>query len=296
MKPREFDALLKTALREDGAASDLTSRRVLPNRAMARARIVARANGVLAGGEVAARVFRVLNPSLRCRVRRRDGVPVRRGQVLLTVEGRAASILAAERTALNLLGHLSGIATLTAAYVRRAQGTRVKIFDTRKTLPGLRVLQKYAVHAGGGCSHRASLRDAVLIKTNHLRVLEGRELGIRNVEFGMVIQRAIKQAKGRRPRNFVEVEVRNLKECQAALAARPDAILLDNWRLKHIRRAVWLRNSAFRIPHSALLLEVSGGVTLANIRAIARTGVERISVGRLTHSAPALDVALEVIG
>ena len=286
--------LINAALREDAARRDLTSQRVTPPGLRVRARIIAKAPGILAGGAVAMRSFQTLNRSLRCVLKRQDGSRVKRGDTILTVEGRARSIFAAERTALNFLGHLCGIATLTHRYVERIRGTRARIFDTRKTLPGLRALEKYAVRAGGGRNHRADLAEAVLIKTNHLRALH-RKFGMRNSEFGMVIRDAVAKAKKKAPRRFVEVEVTSLKEFRAAAQARPDAILLDNWRLKDIRNAVRLKNSAFPIPHSALRLEVSGGVTLANVRAIAKTGVDRISIGRLTHSAPALDVSLQVL-
>jgi nicotinate-nucleotide pyrophosphorylase (carboxylating) len=285
--------LLNAALREDAVWRDITSRSVLPSNTRVRARIIAKASGILAGGPVAAWVFQAYDRSLRCALKRQDGSRVKRGSTILTVEGRARSIFAAERTALNFLGHLSGIATLTRRYVERVRGTRAKIFDTRKTLPGLRALEKYAVRVGGGHSHRADLAEAILIKTNHLRALR-RKFGIRNSEFGMVILEAVAKAKRKSPKRFVEIEVTNLAEFRAALQAKPDAVLLDNWPLTKIRQAVILKNSAFTIPHSALRLEVSGGVTLENVRAIAKTGVDRISVGRLTHSAPALNVSLPV--
>ena len=286
--------LIKEALREDAPRRDITSRSVLPPGTRVRARVIAKAPGVLAGAQVAAWTFQTLDPAIHCVLKRHDGSRVTRGQTIVMVEGRACSVFAAERTALNFLGHLCGIATLTRRYVERVQGTRARIFDTRKTLPGLRALEKYAVRAGGGQNHRADLAEAILIKTNHLRALH-RKFGMRNSEFGMVIREAVAKAKKKAPRRFVEVEVTSLKEFRAAAQARPDAILLDNWRLKDIRNAVRLKNSAFPIPHSALRLEVSGGVTLANVRAIAKTGVDRISIGRLTHSAPALDVSLQVL-
>jgi nicotinate-nucleotide pyrophosphorylase (carboxylating) len=167
--------IIALALREDTAWRDATSRAVIPHTTRVRARIVAKASGILAGGPVAAWTFQTVDPSLRCVLKRRDGSRIGRGQTILTVEGPARSIFAAERTALNLLGHLSGIATLTAAFVARVRGTQAQIFDTRKTLPGLRTLEKYAVRAGGGHSHRASLAEAILIKTNHLRALRSGE-------------------------------------------------------------------------------------------------------------------------
>jgi nicotinate-nucleotide pyrophosphorylase (carboxylating) len=285
--------LIRRALAEDRARQDVTSQRLVPAQARCRARIVARESGVLAGGPMLRWTFQALDRRLRCTLKAREGASLRRGQIIAMAEGPARSILAAERTALNLLGHLSGIATLTDAFVHRARGTRAQILDTRKTLPGLRALEKYAVRAGGGASHRSDLSEAALIKTNHLRLLR------RAVRGGAAAIRRAVQAARRGARTFVQVEVRNLAEFRAALAAGPDAILLDNWSLEAIRTAGALRRSR-AMPRGRRspvrpLLEVSGGVHLRNVGVIARTGVERISIGRLTHSAPALDVALEVI-
>ena len=270
--------LIKRALVEDAAGRDITSRAVLPPEARIRAAIIAKQRGVAAGVKMAALTFTTLDPSLRCALKRRDGAALANGQTILTVEGRARSIFAAERTAVNFLGHLSGIATLTRRYVERVRGTRAKIFDTRKTLPGLRHLEKCAVASGGGVNHRSDLADAILIKTNHLRACRQ--------PIAKMIARAKHAAKGK----FLEIEVRNLRELDAALAERPDAILLDNWPVGRLREAVRLRGRRRHIH-----LEVSGSVTLANVRAIARTGVDRISIGRLTHSAPSLDVSLRVL-
>ena len=274
-------SLIRRALAEDAAGRDITSRAILPANARIRAKIIAKQPGILAGGPLAAWTFQTLDRSLRCRLARRDGAHLSRGQAILTVEGRARSIFAAERTALNFLGHLSGIATLTRRFVERVP-RRVKILDTRKTLPGLRALEKYAVRIGGGDNHRWDLEDAVLIKTNHLKAL-GRS---RAAAIEQAIRRARWHARGKR----VEVEVTNRAEFEAALLARPDAILLDNWPVARLREAVRLRGR-----RRSLRLEASGGVTLANIRAVGRSGVDDISIGRLTHSAPALDVSLKVI-
>ena len=287
---KPVEALVRLALLEDRAADDITSRSVLHAATQVSARIIARAPGVLAGGHLAASVFRAVDHALRCQLLAREGARLRPGQPVLTMRGRAQAIFAAERTALNFLGHLSGIATLTAAYVRAVQGTRAAILDTRKTLPGLRLLEKYAVRMGGGHNHRPNLAEAILIKTNHLKVL-GQETG----DGRRAIQRAIKQAKRRFPSRFVEVEVTTLNQFQTALAAKPHAILLDNMSLRDVRRAVHLSHVSPPMSHMRRpLLEVSGGITLANVRAYARAGVDRIAIGRLTHSAPALDFALRV--
>ncbi|MBI2885385.1 MAG: carboxylating nicotinate-nucleotide diphosphorylase [Candidatus Omnitrophica bacterium] len=276
------NALIRQALEEDRAAQDLTSRLLLPPSQHVEGVILAKQPGIVAGVQVCRDTFLTLNRRIRCAVTRRDGQPVRAGQTILSVRGPARAIFAAERTALNFLGHLSGIATLTARFVQRVTPHRVAILDTRKTIPGLRDAEKSAVRSGGGHSHRLHLADAILIKTNHLKAL-----GKPRSE---AIWAAVARAKRARPSRDVIVEAANLAEFRAALAMRPDVILLDNWTAPVMRQAVRLRNAIGRRP----LLEASGGVTLANIRAIAATGVERISIGRLTHSAPALDVSLRI--
>jgi len=292
--------LVRAALAEDAARRDSTSAAVINPAQHARAVIRAKAPGIIAGAQVACWVFEALEPSLRCTIRRRDGQTVAPGQTILTVAGSARSILAAERTALNFLGHLSGIATLTRQFVKRVYSYPVKIMDTRKTLPGLRRLEKYAVRIGGGHNHRMGLHDAVLIKTNHLKAMGHGACPPRLANHqggrGQTIQEALQATKQQRPRKLVEVEVMNLREFRAALKAKPDSIMLDNWSLADIRKAVRLRNTMAHGPWPmSPLLEASGGVTLSNVRALAKTGVDRISIGRLTHSAPALDVALEVL-
>ena len=286
LTPKGVRPLIRQALREDRASQDVTSRTVLPADWRIRARVVSRASGVAAGVKMAALTFTTLDPSVRCRLHVRSGAALSPGKTILTVEGRARSIFAAERTALNFLSHLSGIATLTATFVRRVRGTRARILDTRKTLPGLRALEKYAVRAGGGSSHRGDLVEAVLIKTNHLLAYSGQW----TTTDSQAIRAAIKLARKKVRRKFVEIEVTNFREFQAALEARPDAILLDNWTTAGIRKAVRYARRCSRRPQ----LEASGGVTLKNVRAIAKTGVDRISIGQLTHSAPSLDVSLKV--
>ena len=294
MRPmrRPTQPIINAALREDlAAAGDLTSRALIPPTLRVRAVVRANSPGLVAGTRIAQQVFAAVDPRIRCRISRRDGQAVAPGQVILRVEGPARSILAAERTALNFLGHLSGIATLTNQFVRRARPARAAIMDTRKTLPGLRVLEKYAVRVGGGKNHRLGLSDAVLIKTNHLLAYSGQRIADRKKKT-QVIGELVQGARRRYPKKMVEIEVTNLTEFEAALDAKPDVVMLDNWPLAAIYKAV---RYATRYPLSARpLLEVSGGVTLQNVRAIARTGVDRISIGRLTHSAPALDVSLHI--
>jgi nicotinate-nucleotide pyrophosphorylase (carboxylating) len=264
--------LIDRALAEDIGAGDLTSAAVVPQGARARARIEQRAAGVPAGLEVAAAVFRRLDPGVRWEARAADG-DWREPGVLAEITGDAAAILRGERVALNFLGRLSGIATLTARYVRAVEGTGARILDTRKTTPGMRALEKEAVRAGGGVNHRAGLHDAILVKENHAEFAGG---------VGEAARRALAEAPAGVP---VEVECATLADVAEALQAGVRRLLLDNMPPDELRRAVELVDGRAE-------LEASGGITLDNVRAIAQTGVDFISVGALTHSAPALDVSL----
>jgi nicotinate-nucleotide pyrophosphorylase (carboxylating) len=264
--------LIDRALAEDLGDGDLTTAAVVPPGARARARIEQKASGVPAGLRMAEKVFERVDPDLRWHAHAREG-EWREGGLLAEVAGSAASILAAERTALNFLGRLSGIATLTARYVRAVEGTGTRILDTRKTTPGLRVLEKEAVRAGGGVSHRSGLDGAILVKENHAALAGG---------VGVAAERALAAAP---PGVMVEVECATLAEVEEALVAGVPRLLLDNMSPDELRRAVEL--TAGRAE-----LEASGGIGLETIRAVAETGVEFVSVGALTHSAPALDVSL----
>jgi len=270
-------SLVERALAEDLGAGDVTSEATVPADARARARIVQKEAGVAFGFELVGEAFR------RCGVEDvdnlvvegqwRDGVPA---EVVLA-SGPARGVLAAERTALNFLGHLSGIATLTARYVEAVAGTGARILDTRKTTPGLRELEKAAVAAGGGVNHRIGLYDAILIKENHIALAGS-------------VAKAIYGARGAQPELPVEIECRDVEEAAYALGAGADRLLLDNMTPEELREAVALRD-AERGPDGPPL-EASGGITLENVAAVAATGVEFISVGALTHSAPALDFSL----
>lgn len=265
--------LVSRALAEDfGALGDLTSVATIPPDAVARAVVVARAPGVLAGRAAASEVFRQVDPTVEVTWRVDDGDGLDAGQVIAGLRGRLRSILGAERTALNLLQHASGVATLTRRYVDAAAG-RSRIRDTRKTLPGLRALEKAAVRAGGGSNHRENLSDAVLIKDNHLAYLD--------------LISAVGQAKDRWPGRVVEVECDTLEQVVEAVDADADLVLLDNMTPDEVARAKTLVGTS--VP-----LEVSGGVTLETVAAYAATGVDYISVGAITHSAPALDIALDI--
>jgi nicotinate-nucleotide pyrophosphorylase (carboxylating) len=266
--------LIERALREDVGSGDLTTAAVVPAEARALARVEQRAPGVLAGLEVAGAVFAQVDEELAWRPLAAEGEWREPGTVA-EVEGAAASILTAERVALNFLGRLSGVATLTARYVAAVEGTSVRILDTRKTTPGMRALEKQAVALGGGLNHRAGLYDAVLVKENHIAAAGG---------VGEAARRALAGAPAGTP---LEVECATLGEVEEALEAGVQRLLLDNMGTEELRHAVAL--VAGRAE-----LEASGGVTLENVREVAETGVDFISVGALTHSAPALDVSLEL--
>ena len=269
---------IRAFLREDIGRGDLTTDAVIPADAVGRARIEAREPAVIAGLDVARECFELVgNHSLEWDAKVADGASVGGGDVLAVMEGPLRTILTAERTALNLLGHLSGIATVTADLVDRVAGTGARIVDTRKTTPGLRMLEKYAVRAGGGANHRFGLDDAVLIKDNHIAAAGG--VGIAVNKAKAAVAHTVK----------VEVEVEDLAGLDEALEAGADSVLLDNMSVEEVRDAV--ERAGDRV-----LLEVSGGIDAATVRAYAETGVDVISVGAITHSAPTIDVALEVEG
>jgi len=259
-------------LAEDLGSGDLTTEAVVADGAQARARIEQRAPGVVSGLGVAQTVFERVDPSLAFEALAPEG-QWREPGMLAEISGLAASILAAERVALNFLGRLSGVATLTARYVQAVEGTGARILDTRKTTPGLRELEKAAVRAGAGASHRSGLYDAILVKENHAALAGG-------------VGEATRLALERAPAGvMVEVECATLGEVEAAVAAGVSRVLLDNMGVEKLRRAVELADGRAE-------LEASGGITLDSVRAVAETGVDYISVGALTHSAPALDVSL----
>ncbi|MCX7817601.1 MAG: carboxylating nicotinate-nucleotide diphosphorylase [Kiritimatiellae bacterium] len=277
---REAATLLRAAIREDVGRGDVTSRALVPAGAVARAVIVARRPCVLAGLPLAAEVFRRLDRRIRCESDHRDGETLRAGAAALHVEGPARALLAGERIALNFLQRLSGIATLTREFVRRVGSTGVTILDTRKTTPGWRRLEKYAVRCGGGENHRMGLYDRVLIKDNHRKLWAGTS--------ARPLADAIRAARRRCGGRLIEIEVDTERELLDALEGRPDWILLDNMSLARLRRCV-------RLVRGRARLEASGGVSLHNVRAIAATGVDAISVGALTHSAPAADFGMDFL-
>jgi len=268
--------LVRAALAEDlGRASDLTTDAIVPAEQEAAGRLVARAAGRVCGLEVAAAAFRELDPEAEVDLRLGDGTDVEAGTTLAVVRGAARALLTGERVALNFLGHLSGIATATRELVRLVEGTGARVADTRKTTPGLRALEKYAVRVGGGSNHRFGLDDAVLVKDNHLALAGGVAAAVERVRAS--VGHLVK----------VEVEVDTLEQLDEALAAGVDAVLLDNMTLETLAEAV--RRVAGRA-----VTEASGGVTAETLPAVAASGVDLVSVGWITHSAPSLDVAFDL--
>ena len=275
--------LVDWGLAEDlDLAGDLTSQAIIPPSLPGQAALVVRAPGILAGLPAVALVCQAVDPKLTCLPTTVDGARVASGTVLAELTGPMSSILIAERLALNFLQHLSGIATMTGRFVDAVAGLKVDLLDTRKTLPGWRLLAKYAVRCGGGHNHRLGLCDGILIKDNHIAALRQRSLA----EIIVTAQ----QFEG--GRHAVEVEVADLNQFDLALAAGAEIILLDNMSLAAMAEATARRNRLCT-PDHWVLLEASGGIHLGNVRAVAETGVDRISIGALTHSAPALDIALD---
>ncbi len=281
LDPALLRRLAEAALAEDRADRDVTTLALVPPEQAGRSVIIAKAEGVLAGLPLAAAVFAAVDGSLVWRLHTEDGRPVAPNDRVASVDGPLASILRGERAALNYLTHLSGVATAATAVVRALAGTGCRLRDTRKTIPGLRAMEKYAVRTGGGTNHRLDLADGVLIKDNHLAALRARGLGVAD---------AVRLAREANPGMRIEIEVTTVEEARQALAAGADELLLDNMPLEMMREVVAL--AATCDPRPAL--EASGGITLENARAVAETGVDYISMGAITHSAPALDLSLEV--
>jgi nicotinate-nucleotide pyrophosphorylase (carboxylating) len=271
--------LANSALKEDQAWQDVTTAALVPPEQKGRGVIIAREKGVLAGLPMAEAVFKAVDPSLQWRPLAAEGSRLSPGQEVVRIEGHLAAILQGERVALNYLTHLSGVATATARLVAAIAGLPVGIRDTRKTTPGLRTLEKYAVRVGGGQSHRLTLADAVLIKDNHLAALRARGLGIAE---------AVRLARQEAPAGMrVQIEVTTVDEARQALEAGAGELLLDNMPPEDMRRVV-------EMTRGQAILEASGGINLENVRRVAETGVDYISVGAITHSAGALDMSLQV--
>jgi nicotinate-nucleotide pyrophosphorylase (carboxylating) len=275
LRQTQLHELVRSALEEDGAFNDLTTIATVVSDRRSRATLVARTNGVICGVPLALEAFRALDPKVSIRVEHEDGARITSGEPVLFVTGHARGLLSAERVALNFMQRLSAIATLTAEYVDAVRGTQAKILDTRKTTPGWRALEKYAVRAGGGTNHRMDLSTGVLIKDNHLAALDGD------------VVKAVTRARELAPKGVkIEVECDRLEQVVRAVDAGADIVLLDNMSIAEMSECV-------RVAGGRAILEASGGVTMATIRAIAETGVDWISVGALTHSAPSMDLALD---
>ena len=274
-----LEDLVERALDEDLAGGDITTDPLIPPHTKGKASFMIKAPGILAGIDIARLVFMKVDPFLKFSILIQDGSKVKPGDIVATVEGDVPGILKGERTALNFLQHLSGIATLTSLFVEAVKGLPVKILDTRKTVPGLRILGKYAVSMGGGRNHRLNLGDMVLIKDNHIAILRRQGLSIGNI---------VRQARNKTPQDIkIEIETTSPADALEAADAGADVVMLDNMSLDQMRQAVSLIN------HKAIV-EASGGVNLNTIRAIAETGVDWISVGALTHSAVALDISMKL--
>lgn len=276
LSPAAWRALLRDALREDlGRAGDVTTRFFVPAKTRLSVRVVSREPGVVCGLGIAAAAFKACDPRARVTLLARDGARVRPGQAVMAVRG-GRGLLTAERTALNFLQRMSGVATLTRLFVDRVKGTRARILDTRKTLPGWRALDKYAVACGGGLNHRRGLFDAAMVKDNHYA--------------GGGLEAGVARLRRAHPRLPLIIECDSPAQVTRALSLRPDVLLLDNLRGPRLRREIRrIRALAPRVK-----IEVSGGVGLSEVRALAKLGPDRISIGRLTHSAPALDLGLDL--
>jgi nicotinate-nucleotide pyrophosphorylase (carboxylating) len=281
----KLQQLIMNSLKEDIGEGDITTTLVFEKDAEVIVNVVAREDCIVAGVELSKWIFQALYEKVSFTPLFQDGDEIKKNKKIFSVKGSLKNILAGERVVLNFLGHLSGVATLTAQFVEKVKGTKAKIFDTRKTMPGLRELEKYAVKEGGGYNHRMGLWDGVLVKDSHLESLM---LQVKGSKL-LAIDEAIKGIRAKGFKN-IEVEVDNLEEFKEALDTGADIILLDNMSIEDIKKAVKIRNT----KANSVILEVSGGITLENVRDVAKTGVERISIGCLTHSAPSIDFSMEI--
>ena len=279
----QLTRMIEIALREDIGVGDITSNAIIPENRIGKGVFLAKANGVLAGMEVAETVFRLVDDSIRMRSKISDGTPVLRGMQIASVDGSLRSILTAERVALNFLQRMSGIATMTSSFVKLVEGTNARIADTRKTAPGLRAFDKWAVRLGGGQNHRFGLDDMILIKDNHIAAAGSIEEAVRLVLLSLPLERTIK----------IEVECQSLQQVSEAVQCEGiDVIMLDNFQLDDMATAV----RVIRVQKPSAQIEGSGNVNERTVRDIAETGVDLISIGALTHSVKALDISLEVTG
>jgi len=281
---RKVEEIVRMALKEDVGPKDVTTSVVVPKELSIKAHIISKAEGVICGLPVCEKVFNVLDENTRFKPQLEEGSVIHEGKAIAYLEGNAAHILTGERVALNFLSHLSGIATKTRSFVNKVGSLSTKILDTRKTTPGMRYLEKYAVSVGGGYNHRTGLWDQVLIKDNHIVI---RDLA----SHGKKLESLIKDTRSKIQKNIkIEIEVDSFKDFEAALRGRPDIVMLDNMTLEDAKKAVKIRNKIGKYP----LIEVSGNITLKNVADYAACGVDRISIGSLTHSVNSVDISLEV--
>ncbi len=285
---KHIQSVVKSALREDSCQRDITTAFAIPSKLKGKGVIVAQEKGILSGVEVAKAVFKQLNEGIVFKTLKKDGTAFKKGDEIALIQGSLQTILAGERVALNFLSLLSGVTTLTKKFVEKVKGTRVEIKDTRKTIPNLRILEKYAVGVGGGYNHRTSLSDGIIVKDNHLKaagyIRRGR---LDRKRFGSLVA-ALKKKSSLK----FEVEVESLGELKEVLKYKPDIIMLDNFSVKNLKSAVSLRNKYY--PKTKL--EASGGVNLKNVRAVAGSGVDHISIGMITDSPEVIDFSLDVLG
>lgn len=287
---KKVNEIVKAALKEDIGPIDVTTTSLIQKATSARADIVAGEDGVACGLKVSEAVFEFLDPDVKFRPEVKDGDPIYADKVICYIEGPARAILTGERTALNFLARLSGVATATRAFAKKCEPYGVKVMDTRKTTPGLRYLEKYAVKAGGGYNHRMGLWDQVLIKDNHLKIISS---VVHKQKSSIALDRILKDLRRRIQKNVkIEIEVASLDEFDEAIKGMPDIIMLDNMSPAEVKRALDSRKRSAATP----LIEVSGGITLDNIEEYARSRPDMISVGSITHSARSLDLSMEVYG
>ncbi|MBU1864534.1 MAG: carboxylating nicotinate-nucleotide diphosphorylase [Candidatus Omnitrophica bacterium] len=285
---KHIDTLVAMALREDIGSGDVTTETFVPKDVTKKARIVARERGILCGCEVIRIIGKLIDKRIRVKLLKYDGMHIKNRDIIGTLQGPVYSILKAERVILNYIGYLSGISTTTSSYVKKIKGTRAKIFDTRKTTPAYRTLEKYAVTIGGGYNHRKGLYDQVLIKDNHFKAIEKNSVK----DLACLIQNVRKKI----PRRMkIEIEADSLMLLRKILPLHPDIILLDNMRGQTLKKALAMVNGERKRSKVKIAVEASGGINLRNVRQIAQLGVERVSIGAVTHSARSLDFSLEVI-
>ena len=286
MNSLSLKSRLKQALSEDQAFRDITTKSIPhSSRAKLNFKLIAKEKGFFCGAFLLKPVFSLLDRRVRIRIKKKDGRSVRRGEILAEISGRAVSLLAGERLYLNLSSRLSGITTLTRKYVERLKGSALSVFDTRKTTPLWRDLEKFAVRCGGGVNHRSSLAEAILIKDNHLRLIRGLKMTLTQI-----------YGERRKGVKFLEVEAQSYRDVWDALKIRADVIMLDNMPLDKIKGSIVFIKAARKALNSKKpFIEVSGGMTLKKAKALSKLGIDRVSIGALTHSAPALDLSMEVV-